>query len=211
LDADDSLIGDFGSAGFNSAFGVVILAEKDAQSSWDRSPSQDQYRDATEWKFVPRKFGAHTRLRTLPRVIRPPHAHRFSPDAAAVEQIVPLPWRDEGRERSELRRNDSAFTEPGLMIIAASYGLNWLGRAVSRPGTVPLCVGNVTEALSQMLNGRNGVTMTVDFAMLGDPAPELPKELAVQYVYLEDPLKRLREVRIPPEAHGRQLQIPTFA
>ena len=132
---------------------------------------------------------------------------------------MPLRWSKSFRYLGAMKdANDRSFdgTIPpppttGLKIVAASYGLNWLGRTMSRPGTVPLCVGNVTEALSQMLNGRNGVTMTVDVAMLGDPAPELPKELAVQYVYLEDPLKRLREVSIPPEAHGRQLQIPTFA
>ena len=211
LDADDSLIGDFGSAGLNSAFGVVVLAEKGVQSSWDRSPSQDQYRDATEWRLfranLARMRGSGRRYELFGR-----------PTSMDIARM-PLRWSKSFRYLGAMkgannRSFDGTIPPPlsqGLMIIAASYGLNWLGRAISRPGTVPLCVGNATEALAQVLNGRNGVTITIDVAMLGDPAPGLAKDLAVQYVYLEDPLKRLREVHIPPEAHGQQLQIPSFA
>jgi hypothetical protein len=211
FDVDDSLIGDLGSAGINSAFGVVVIAEKGVQSSWDRSPSQDQYRDVTEWEAFRANLG---RMRGSTR-----RYELFGRPTPMDVARVPLRWSKSFRYLGAMKdANDRSFdgTIPpppstGLKIVAASYGLNLLGRVLSRSGIVPLCAGNATEALSQMLNGRNGVTMTVDVAMLGDPAPDLPKELVVQYVYLEDPTKRLREVRIPPEAHGQQLQIPTFA
>jgi len=92
----------------------------------------------------------------------------------------------------------------------ASYGLNLIGQPMLRPGILPLCAGNATDTLSSLMNGQNGVLTTVDVTLLGDPAPGLAKELVVFYVYLEDPARKLREVRVSAEAHGQQLSIPPF-
>ena len=210
FDPADPFISDFGSAGIGSPFGVTIVAEKGARSSSDRLPSQDQYRDASEWAI----FRANLeRIRSGPR----PYEQFACPSPADVARS-PLRWSKSFRYLGAQKgANDRTFdgtipqaSQKGLKIIEASYGLNLLGRPLLRPGILPLCAGNVTEQLSQRINGQNGTAMTIDVIVLGDPAPGLAKELVVYYVYLEDPAKGVREVRIAGEAHGQQLQIPPF-
>jgi hypothetical protein len=206
----DPFISDFGSAGIGSPFGVAIIAEKGPQSSWDRIPSQDQYREATEWAV----FQAN-----LDRIKRSARQYEiFSRPLAMDMARAPLRWSKSFSYLGVLKQaNDRSFdgvipTAPkkGLKIIEASYGLNCLGRSLSRPATLPVCVGNVTEKLGEQVNGQNGVTLMVDVRVLGDPAPGLPKELSVYYVYLEDPTMMIREVRVTAEAHGRHLNLPPF-
>jgi SAM-dependent methyltransferase len=211
FDPDDPFISDFGSAGIGLPFGVTILAEKGVRSTWQRIPSQDQYRDAAEWaEFranLNRVKGSRRKYETFGRP--------SSMDLARA----PLRWSKSFRYLGVMKGpNDCSFdgtippvAQKGLKIIEASYGLNLVGQPILRPGIVPLCAGNVTEQLAQLLNGQDGAAMTVDVAVLGDPAPELPKELVVQYVYREDPSRTLREVRIASEAHGKPLVIPSFS
>jgi hypothetical protein len=44
--------------------------------------------------------------------------------------------------------------------------------------------------------------MIVDVRLLGDPALDLPKELVVYHLCLDDPARTVRELRIAGEAHG---------
>ena len=210
VDPADPFTTDLGSAGIGVPFGVAIIAEKRPQSSWDRVPSQDQYRAAAEWVA----FRANLdRMQNSQRQFE-----IFASPSAADLARVPLRWSKSFRYLGVLKAGgqtgfDGTIPEPmqkGLKIVEASYGLNLLGQPMSRPGIVPLCVGNVTDALSQRLNGQNGATITVDVAQLGDPAPDLAKELVVWYLYLEDRLRTLYEVRLAAEAHGKQLQIPAY-
>jgi SAM-dependent methyltransferase len=207
---DDPFISDFGSAGIGTPFGIAIIAEKGGQSTWDRVPSQDQYRDAVEWAAyranLVRVKGAARRYEI------------FGCPSAMDLARAPLRWSKSFRYLGAMKAaNDQSFdgTIPrasvnGLKILEASYGLNLLGQTLSRPGIVPLCAGNATEKLAELLNGQNGARLTIDVAMLGDPAPDLAKELVVYYLYLEDPAKTVREIRIAGEAHGRLLRIPPF-
>ena len=206
VDPADPFTTDLGSAGIGVPFGVAIIAEKGPESSWDRVPSQDQYRAAAEWAA----FRANLdRMKKSQRQLE-----TFASPSAGDLARVPLRWSKSFRYLGVLKTGDQTnfdgtIPEPaqkGLKILEASYGLNLLGQPMSRPGIVPLCVGNVTDALSQLLNGRNGATIAVDVVQLGDPAPDLAKELIVRYIYLEDPAKILREVRVPAEAHGRELR-----
>lgn len=210
FDADDPFISDFGSSGIGSPFGVTIIAEKGVQSSCDRVPSQDQYRDAAEWAEF------RTSLRRVTGSTR--HYETFSCPTAADLARVPLRWSKSFRYLGALksaseRSFDGVIPRPaqeGLKIMEASYGLNLIGQPMLRPGILPLCAGNATDTLSSLMNGQNGVLTTVDVTLLGDPAPGLAKELVVFYVYLEDPARKLREVRVSAEAHGQQLSIPPF-
>lgn len=210
FDPDDPFISDFGSAGIGSPFGIAIIAEKGGQSSWERVPSQDQYRDAAEWAT----FRANlVRVKSSGR-----RYEIFGRPSATDLARAPLRWSKSFRYLGAMKAaNDQSFdgalpraSQTGLKIIEASYGLNLLGQPLLRPGIVPLCAGNTTEALGELVNGQNGVEMTVDVALLGDPAPGLAKELVVYYLYLEDPGKMVRAIRIAGEAHGRQLKIPPF-
>jgi hypothetical protein len=206
----DMIIGDFGSAGLGSPFAVVIIAEKGARSSWERVPLQDHYRDAAEWAVFRAQLD---RFKNSAR-----HYEVFSRPSPTDLARVSLRWSKSFRylgvgNCANDRTFDGTIPQPlqkGIKIIEASYGLNLLGLPLSRPGIVPLCVGNATEKLSELLNGQDAVQMMVDAKLFGDPAPDLPKELLVYYVYQDDPAKALRKVHIAPEAHGQQLQILSY-
>jgi hypothetical protein len=206
----DNFISDFGSAGMGTPFGVAIIAEKGLQSSWERVPSQDQYRDAVEWDQYRTNFD---RVRKCAR-----QYEIFASPSSADLARLPLRWSKTFRYLGVMKdANDRSFdgiipesAGKGLKIIEASYGLNLIGQPMKRPGIVPLCPGNVTEKISQMLNGYNGAIMTVDVTQLGDPAPDLAKELIVRYIYLEDPIRALCEARVRAEAHGQELRIPAY-
>ena len=208
FDPGDPFISDFGSAGIGSPFGIIIIAEKGANSSWNLVPSQDQYRDAEEWTTFRTNL---ERARSSAR-----HYEAFASPSPSDLARVPLRWNKSFRYLGVMKAGggptfNGTIPQPskqGLKIIEASYGLNLVGHPMSRPGIVPLCVGNITDKLAELVNGQNGAQMTVDVTLLGDPAPDLAKALEVHYIYLDDPAKVLREVHIAEEAHGKQLTIP---
>jgi len=204
----DQFVSDFGNAGMGLPFSVIVIAEKGEQSTWDRIPSQDQYRQNVEWVVF---------RDNLQRVQKSARSYEVfaCPSPQDLAQ-VPLRWNKSFRYLGVMKAaNDRGFdgTIPrplgsGIKIIEASYGLNQIDPSLDRPGTVPLCKGNATEKLAELLNGQPEADLMVDGNVIGDPAPNLPKELIVQYVHLDDPAKTLREVHIAAEAHGKKLRIP---
>lgn len=211
VDPEDPIISDLGNADNGSPFGVLIIAEKGAASAWERIPSQDQYRDKVEWAAF------RDSLRRIKRSNRP--YELFSRPSPIDLARSPLRWSKSFRYLGAMKgSNDRSFdgiipepAQTGIKIIEASYGMNLIGQPVMRPAVLPLCLGNVTAKLAQLMNGQCGAELTIDVAVLGDPAPDLAKDLVVAYVYLEDPARKLREVRIAAEAHGQKLRIPPFS
>jgi hypothetical protein len=208
VDPGDPFICDFGNVGNGWPLGVVLIAEKGAASTWQRVPSQDQYRDAGEWAEYRNHLG---RISASPRMYNVYGAP--TPEDLAK---LPLRWSRSFRFLGTTKPGgepqfDGTLPAPaqtGIKIIEASYGLNLVGQKLLAPGLLPLCAGNVTDQLAALFNADSGGELTVDVALLGDPAPQMGKDLRVSYIYLHDPERRLREVYIPAEAHGTRLAIP---
>jgi hypothetical protein len=215
VDPGDEFTSDFGCAPVSLTFGTVVIAEKGNDSSWNSIPSQDVYRSAEEWKTY------RSNLREINNSGRPYWI--FSQPTS--EDVTKVPIRHtksfkylgvfnvfaEDGQYNDLM--DSIYPEPsqtGIQVIEASYGLNILTKPQAYPGVMPVCRGNVTELLAGLLNGRDRIELTVDVGYLGDPAPRLPKDLTVVYYHLDDPNKRVRQVYVPAEAHGKRLVIPSL-
>lgn len=211
---DDSLIGDFGNSSISNYFSIVLIAEKAKDSTWEVMPSQDQYRREKEWKHY-RLF--HARLKQASR----PHVTFSTPTPLQLERqplrrvkafpylgcYVPFAQTDYVRgEEQKL----SDFVDGGIRVVEATYGWNNQREAMQAPSVFPLCRGNVTDRLAGMINGSESCEITLDVQWLGDPAPGLPKDFRLLYYYASDPDRKLMEIYIPAEAHGKKLTILSF-
>jgi len=198
---------------FSSAYGVVIVAEKGQNSSWDRVPSQDQYRSEEQWQVY---------RSSLTRILQSKRQyHTFSaPTSMQLEKhplrrIVSFSYLGSfapfGPSNYTPGMEAKIASAPyGIRILEATYGWNNLWEDLKLPAVYPLCRGNFTGYLGHLIDGSDGVEWIVDFMALGDPAPQLGKDLHVLYYYAEDPLRKLREIYIGAEAHGKTLFIPPF-
>lgn len=210
FDSDDTFISDFGSAGTGIGFGIIIIVEKGKNSSSDKMPSQDQYRGPDEWESYRANM---RRMKESPRILEV-----FGSPSPLDMARQPLRWnrsfRYLGVFRGAARDFDGEIPQPqrtGIKIIEASYGLSLIGKPLIRPGIVPLCIGNVTDQLSEIVNGQDQVEIVIDVARLGDPAPDLGKDFKVSYIYMHEKIHVIHEIYIPAEAHGQTLTFPPLS
>jgi hypothetical protein len=191
---------------------VIVLAEKGANASTDKIPNQDQYRPASEWKNF-RGNLAHIDQSCRPVV-------RFSDPEPIDFARTPLKNAN-GYEFVGVFRpcEPSKFTkldpsiggEPsGIVVVEATYGLNTLFTSLPKPALTPVFRGNVTSRMAFMCNGKGEVDIEISANDLGDPAPEVGKDLTVTFYYTNDPERRLKNIYISAEAHGKRLCIPPF-
>lgn len=210
----DDLVPNLGDPPAGLLSGVVLIAEKGDGTAWDYTPSQDGYRNAEEWeryrtalariKAGTRPFLRFSRPSPMEVTAYPIRRARgltylgcFNPAAAATFDPV--------RHSTVI---DEEITQ-GIRIVEATYGWSQRNAVMHRTGMVPIYRGNVTGILAFLLNGRDGCDMEIDARVLGDPAPDLPKDLSVRYYDATEPQPRLQHVYVPAEAHGKRLVIST--
>src|SRR5262249_20335015 len=99
-------------------------------------------------------------------------------------------------------------TKPGLRIFEATYGGNCSGVALPKSGVTAVYTGNVTDVVASLFNGAPSREWIVDVNILGDPAPQYPKDLEVYYSDLSEDPPLLRRAYIPAEASGQVLRLP---
>ena len=211
VEVTDPFICDFGNAVHSLPLGIVLIAEKGKSSSWDQVPAQDQYRSTDEWGRY------RSNLTAINQCKRP----LLSFSTPSVFELAHHPLR---KNKSFQFLGSYLFDKPndfcgtvapalgdtvatGIRVIEATYGGNVSRENMKMPAVFPLCRGNVTGFLAQILDGQDSATLLLDVEFLGDPAPELSKDLHVMYYFQDDPLRQLREVYIPAEAHGQLLEI----
>jgi hypothetical protein len=190
---------DFGPPRGRLPLGVVCIAEKGAHSTDNQAPIQDQYRSsqqAAEYSAALAIMGE--RRRRLP----------------------PFPVPDEGELALHPRASQSfpylgvvRFAETptpsrgGVRVLEATYGKNCLGQHMPAAAVAGLYPGNVTEVLACIFDGRAQTQWTVTTEILGDPAPQLGKDLEVLYTIASEPT-RLWRAYLPAEACGQVLELP---
>lgn len=210
LDADpDDIVSDFGPPRGTTELNVIAIAEKGQASNSAAIPIQDQYRSRED----------HTRYREALLAMKQRGA--FFEFAAPT----PLDLARLGRRTSKCFRylgvvrlcdggDDPATqqpatdTKPGLRIFEATYGGNCSGVALPKSGVTAVYTGNVTDAVASLFNGARSREWIVDVNILGDPAPQYPKDLEVFYSDLSEDPPLLRRAYIPAEASGRVLRLP---
>jgi hypothetical protein len=215
VDPAEDFIGDMGSAPLSEPFGIVVVAEKGRDSSWNIVPSQDQYRSADQWsryrsqliamRASTRPYWKFSRPNAddLARVpIRRSKSFRY---LGVFAGLAPDEMLDEG-----VGLNLPEPSRKGIQVVEASYGLNTLSQPFRRPSIIPVCRGNVTEKIVALVTGLDGGEWVIDAGYLGDPAPEMPKDLSVTYYHADDPMLRVRTAHVPAEAHGRKLILPSL-
>jgi len=212
VQVDQEFICDMGNAPISSPFATIVVAEKSGASTWNRIPSQDQYRARDEWDAYRSNMRAMQASSRRYALFSAPSVEELSKvSLRRTKSFAYLGLFSAFDEREPLRDPSAAFRElpnRGLRILEATYGLNVLAEAMPRPGILPLCRGNVTETIAGIFNGRPRGEFVVDFRYFGDPAPEKGKDLTVLYYHLDDPEQRVRTVYLPAEAHGKTLSIP---
>jgi SAM-dependent methyltransferase len=213
IEMTDKIICDFGSASLANPLGLIAIIEKGNQSSWEEIPSQDQYRDCSEWE----KY--HKNLLMIKKSDR--SFNNFS--APSDEQMVKSPLRFIKSFRylgcwSPLMRNDFQIEtelcipsgKQGIRIVEATYGENIFGKKQIETAIFPLCRGNVTDRLGSFINGSKEARLKISCEMLGDPAPHQAKDLRVMFFYNEDPERKTFEIYLEAEADNKILEIPIF-
>jgi SAM-dependent methyltransferase len=212
LKPDFEAIPDLGDPGSGMRTHVIMVAEKDEVTSWELSPSQDQYRSDKEWQRYRHNLG---RMSTSPRptikvlqpiptqtagyAVRNVRGFRYLGVLDALSTSTPKP----PAEQPFL----SGDRVPGIRVVEATYGWNQRFTTMSRTANVPLKRGNVTDVLAMAVNGQNECDVEIDVTFLGDPAPGLPKDLTVLYYDAGDSNPHIQTVYIPAEAHGKRLRI----
>lgn len=205
----DETIADPGDPASGMRTHVIMIAEKGEQTSWDQSPSQDQYRGEEEWKLYRRnleKMNASPRPRVTAR--RPTTVEASGYAARNIRGLDHLGLFDAfsvNPPRQSAKPGDE--TERGIRIVEATYGLNQRAAVMPRIANVPFRRGNVTAVLAMLINGQDECDIELDVTTLGDPAPGLPKDLTVLYYNAGETNPRLHTVHIPEEAHGKRLKI----
>ena len=192
--------------------GVIVLAEKGADSRTELIPNQDQYRLDREWNDF-RSNLDHIRNSNRP-VVRfsnpePIDFARTPLRNAYGYEFVGVFRPFDGDEFVELNTNSDGSPD-GIVIVEATYGLNTLHAALSKPALMPVYRGNVTSRMAYICNGMSEVDILISVNDLGDPAPDIGKDLTVTYYYANDPERRLRDIHVPAEAHGQRMRIPPF-
>ena len=200
----DDIVSDFGPPRGQLSLGIIVIAEKDALSSWDATPIQDQYRGESDAAEYREELTAMQGGRPLPQF-----------DAPTALELSRLGTRGSksykylGVVRSPHRKQDvPAQDGGGVRILQATYGGNCLNAPLSKSAVCSVYRGNVTELLASMLNGVESCRWMIDVNILGDPAPQRGKDLEVFYVVGGEPEPRLRRAYIPAEASGKILQLP---
>jgi SAM-dependent methyltransferase len=206
----DRNAGDFGD-GMGAHVVIAAIAEKGRAGHFPAMPNQDQYRSSAEAETYRQAVSRMASARPVRAFSRPPPGH-FTRlplrnirgyefigvfDARSPQDFAGLPA-------------GAALEEEGIVVLEASYGLNLLHTPLPHPAMMPLRRGNVTARIRGLCAGRASVSITVDCAVLGDPAPGMGKDLRVLYYYAGDRERRLREIHLPAEAHGSLLTIPAF-
>jgi len=213
VDSETDLIPNLGTPPSGLLSGVIVLAEKGEDTTWDYIPSQDCYRGADEWQLYRDQV---IRMKGLQR----PFMQFSSPTA---EQLAAYPMRnarcfrylgcfdpaaktmlDPARASALMDQS----TPRGIRIIEATYGWSQRTTELKRTGLVPISRGNVTGILAFLLNGKDECDLEINASILGDPAPGLEKDLSVHYYDVGEPNPRVRHIYIPAEAHGKRLVIP---
>lgn len=215
VEANDPIVCDFGSPGLANACGVVVIAEKSADSSWDKVPSQDQYRDQEQWKRFRKNLDTFKKsTRKWKKFANPTNDQLITLPIRKIKSFLYLgtyyPFFESTEDLSE-EKLDSNLRNQGICVIEATYGWNNLRSMMKIPSVFPLCIGNATEQISAKANGSNGISFDIDVTQLGDPAPGLGKDLRLLYYYGQDPDKKIHEIYIEQEAHGKRLVIPPFS
>jgi hypothetical protein len=204
----DDFVSDFGPPRGGISIGIVVVAEKGPSSSSGIAPIQDQYRNDDD--------KANYRKQII--------AMKQTLNFFEFAQPTPLELCRLGKRSSKSLRYLGVFrplganpeASPsdggpirGLRIYSATYGGNWIGNELPKPGVCAAYSGNVTEILAGLFNGGQRAEWVVDVNVLGDPVPGCGKDLEVIYANLSEPQPRLLRAYIPAEASGRSLSLPS--
>jgi hypothetical protein len=200
----DDMVSDFGPPRGQLSLGIIVIAEKGEQSTWDGTPIQDQYRGEPDAAAYRDKLNAMQGGRSLPQfeVPTPLELSRLGIRGSKSYKYLGV-VRSPHREQDVPARDDG-----GVRILQATYGGNCLNAPLAKSAVCSVYRGNVTELLASMLNGVESCRWMVDVNILGDPAPQRGKDLEVFYVVGAEPNPRLRRAYIPAEASGKILQLP---
>jgi hypothetical protein len=207
LDTDpNDIISDFGPPRGPADIGLIAIAEKGQVSSSAVTPIQDQYRS--------REDHARYRERLLAMKQR---GEFFEFPAPTPLELSRLDMRTSKSFRylGVVRLSPGASSEGrstdrkgGLRIFEATYGGNCSSVALPKSGVSAVYTGNVTEVVASLFNGVQRREWIVDVNVLGDPAPQHPKDLEVFYSDLSETPPLLRRAYIPAEASGQVLRLP---
>ncbi len=207
---EDETIPDPGDPASGMRTHVIMIAEKGEQTSWEQSPSQDQYRGGEEWALYRRNLG---RMNASPRpkftARRPTSTEASGYAARNIRGLDHLGLFDAFSANPPRQATPPApdDTERGIRIVEATYGWNQRAAVMPRIANVPFRRGNVTAVLAMLVNGQQECDIGLDVTTLGDPAPGLPKDLTVLYYDAGEANPRLHRLHIAEEAHGKRLQI----
>lgn len=182
--------------------GVIFIAEKGFNSTWQISPTQDCYRGASEWKIW---------QKNLERIYvskRP--TWYFSKPSLTAHCSRCLPNRDSysyvgyfaGLAQDDFDPNDSQ----GILVKEATYGWNCYGKPVSHPAGNNVAKGNATKFMRNLCIGMREVEWTIDCCQIGDPANSLAKDLYLKWKCPECNMST-HELYVQPEAHGKTIKI----
>jgi len=209
LDADpDDIISDFGPPRGTSDIGLIAIAEKGPASSSAVTPIQDQYRG--------REDHARYRERLLAMKQRsgffefppptPLELARLGTRTSKSYRYLGVVRLGDGGDPATQQPAGDAKT--GLRVFEATYGGNCSGVALPKSGVSAVYTGNVTDVLASLFNGAQRREWIVDVNILGDPAPQYPKDLEVFYSDLSERPPLLRRAYIAAEASGQVLRLP---
>jgi hypothetical protein len=206
---------DLGDPGAGMRTHVIIVAEKGESTTWENTPSQDQYRGDQEWqRYRVSLAQINASQRPNIRLLRPTPTQLAGYGIRRVRGLNYLGVLDasspETPDSAPERALIDAATANGIRVIEATYGWNQRASALPRTANVPLRRGNVTDIIAFLINGQDGCDIEIDVQAIGDPAPGLPKDLSVLYYNSSEPEPRVQSVYLAPEAHGKRLKISSW-
>ena len=218
VNKDDSIIPDFPVIDNKITTGITYIAEKGKDSTWNITPSQDQYRDKSEWKIYYKnleQINRSTRRYCNFGKISPSTPDIMSQKSVNCYQFLgqfsyfgPDDYDSTSRTSIDKKRLK-------VRVIEATYGGNFFYSENSLPqGNIPLCHGNVTDCISEIINKKysteRGASFNIDVNILNDPVPGFAKDFVLYYQYSDDINYNVHTVYIKEEAHGKMVNIPVY-
>jgi hypothetical protein len=209
LASANEIVSDFGPPRGSLSLGVIVIAEKGADSTADILPIQDQYRSEPDWAHYRACVQSMAGDDPLPTFAAPTALELTKLDVRRSKSFRYLGLLRPGEtQSSDAQRLNGDIPDTagvgGLRIVSATYGGGF--RSVPPvPGVSAAYRGNVTDIVASLANGHDDWHWVVDVQVLGDCLPTVAKDLEILYYFADDTDQKLYRAYIEAEANGKTL------